>query len=39
MMHRDRTLGDINKDALYLFDCRPGFHKSELSNVCDLCHD
>ena len=39
MMHRDRTLGNINKDALYLFDCRPGFHKSELSNLCDLCHD
>ena len=38
-VHRDRTRENINKDAMYLFDCRSGFHQRELSNLCDLCHD
>ena len=32
-VHRDRTLGNINKDAMYFFDCRSCFHQSELSNL------
>ena len=39
MVHRDRTLGNINKDAMYLFDCRSDFHQTELSDLRDLCHD
>ena len=41
-VHCDRTLGNIskkNQDAMYLFDCRSGFHQSIMPNVCDRCHD